>query len=119
VPPLLIQPYVENAIWHGLMHKDGQGNINIEIKLDGEQIKLIVEDDGIGREKAAETKSKFGFKKQSMGMKLTKDRIDLLNEMYNIQTEQKINDLYHPDGSAAGTQVEISIPLINHKPETP
>jgi len=113
VPPLLIQPYVENAIWHGLMHKDGAGSIVIAVELSDGHLKFTIEDNGIGRKKAMEYKSKFGVKKQSVGMKITRDRIEMLNEMYRINTELRVIDLENPDGSAAGTRIEMNIPLIN------
>ncbi|NJO90167.1 MAG: histidine kinase [Chloroflexia bacterium] len=63
IPPLLIQPYVENAIWHGLMHKETNGSITVKVYQEEEKLFFIIADDGIGRKKAAEYKSKFGMRK--------------------------------------------------------
>jgi len=113
VPPLLLQPYVENAIWHGLMHKDGPGKVTIDIELDGQRLRFGIEDDGIGRKKAEEFKSRYGVKKQSMGMNITKNRIEILNEVYNIQAEIVVEDLLDAEGLASGTRVTVQIPMIH------
>ncbi len=109
VPPLIIQPYAENAIWHGLMHKPDIGNLEIEIKEEENFLQIRISDDGIGRKKAAELKSKSATTHKSMGVKITKDRIAMMNEKGNKEAVV-INDLVHPDGSAAGTEVIIKIP---------
>ncbi len=71
VPPLIIQPYAENAIWHGLMHKEEKGHLEIELFQQGELLCCKITDDGIGRKKAAELKSKSASTHKSMGMKIT------------------------------------------------
>ena len=58
MPPLIIQPYAENAIWHGLMHKKEKGHLDIEVYTEDEMLFYRITDDGIGRQKAAELKSK-------------------------------------------------------------
>ncbi len=113
IPPLLIQPYVENAIWHGLMHKEKGGNINIIIDRGDTDnlVKIIITDDGIGRTKAAELKSKSAVKQKSFGMKVTSERIALINQLFNTNTTVQIIDLVYDNGEAAGTQVIIQIPV--------
>ncbi len=113
IPPLLIQPYVENAIWHGLMHKETGGNISIVID-NGDQegfLRIIVTDDGIGREKAAQLKSKSAVNQKSFGMKVTSERIALINQLFDATTTVQIIDLYQDNGEAAGTQVIMQIPV--------
>ena len=112
IPPLLLQPYVENAIWHGLMHKPEGGNITIDIAQPDEYLLHIeISDDGIGREMAGQHKSKSATRQKSFGLKMTSERLDAINHIYKTKTEVKIVDLVDADGNAAGTKVIIEIPL--------
>ncbi len=115
IPPMLIQPYVENSIWHGLLHKRVQGKIVIEFDLDDQNglIKCTIRDNGIGRKKSMEAKAKKGLDKQrkSFGMNITKDKIEAINFLHDINTEVKITDLYDQQNEGIGTQVELSIPI--------
>ena len=112
IPPLLIQPYVENAIWHGLMHKSKGGMVSIEVSQPQETLLHIeITDDGIGRERAAELKSKSAGKHKSFGMRVTADRIRMINQLYNIQTKTQILDLVDSEGEACGTKVILEIPV--------
>lgn len=113
IPPLLIQPYVENAIWHGLMHKEKGGNINIVVDKGNmeDYLKITITDDGIGRIKAAALKSKSAVKQKSYGMRVTSERIALINQLFKTNTTVQIIDLVHTNGEAAGTQVIIQIPV--------
>ena len=112
VPPLIIQPYVENAIWHGLMHKESKGKLTINIQRESELLRFEIVDDGIGREKSKEYKSKFGSEKRSMGLSITKDRISILNRLYNLEADMKIIDLYDEGKKGIGTRVIVKIPHI-------
>ncbi len=112
IPPLLLQPYVENAIWHGLMHKQEGGNISIDIYQPSEHLLHIeINDDGIGREMAKRHKSKSATRQKSFGLKMTSERLDAINHIYQTKTEVKIVDLVDADNNAAGTKVIIEIPL--------
>jgi len=111
VPPLIIQPYAENAIWHGLMHKEEKGNLLIEILKEGDFLIFRIIDDGIGRQKAAELKSKSASTHKSMGMKITADRISNMKQKNPNQNYIQIEDLVLADGTPAGTSVEIKILL--------
>jgi two-component sensor histidine kinase len=112
IPSMLIQPYVENAIWHGLLHKEERGILRITFNKQSEtDLTVIIEDDGIGREKAAELKSKQVLKKKSYGMQITEDRIAIINRAQNINATFEINDLKDQLGNAAGTKVVLVIPL--------
>jgi len=113
VPPLIMQPYVENAIWHGLMHKKESGNLEIELYTKNELLFCRIADDGIGRKKAAELKSKSALSYKSMGMNITADRIAMLQQQGQLGTQIVINDLTLADGSAGGTEVIIKIPFNN------
>jgi ligand-binding sensor domain-containing protein len=111
VPPLIIQPYVENAIWHGLMHKEEKGHLEIELIKEGDWLCCIIRDDGIGRQRARELKSKSANTHKSMGMHITAGRIDLLKNPGPNQPAITIKDLVFPDGTAGGTEVIIKIPI--------
>lgn len=111
VPPLIIQPYVENAIWHGLMHKEEKGHLEIEILQQEEALLCRIVDDGIGREKAIALKSKSASAHKSMGMRITADRIAILQQNKQKDSYFKVNDLILPDGNVAGTEVLLKIPL--------
>ena len=111
VPPLIIQPYVENAIWHGLMHKKEKGHLDIELYLKENLLICKITDDGIGRKRAAELKSKSSLTYKSMGMRITADRIALLQQQEQNNAFISVNDLLFPDGRPAGTEVLIKIPL--------
>jgi ligand-binding sensor domain-containing protein/two-component sensor histidine kinase len=112
IPSMLIQPYIENAILHGLVNKEGNGHISINIKADGDNENVLIctiEDDGIGREKAMEINKKkvFKYKNKSMGMSVTNDRLTILNQYQNKNIAVGITDLHDP----TGTRVQISIPV--------
>ena len=112
VPPLLIQPYVENAIWHGLMHKEHGGKINIDVAMSSnELLRITITDNGIGRTKAEELKSKTATKHKSYGMQVTAERIGLINQVYKTGATVQIEDLVDGNGEASGTKVIIQIPM--------
>ncbi len=110
VPPMLMQPFVENAIWHGLMHKESEGNLVVSVDQYDALLVCTITDDGVGRKKSAEMKNKSG-KHQSMGMKITAARIAMLNKMGENGSPVNIKDLMNEDGTAAGTEVTITIPV--------
>lgn len=110
VPPLIIQPYVENAIWHGLMHKEEKGHLLISMYQEHDELFCKITDDGIGRTKAFELKSKSAAPHKSMGMQITASRIALLQNDLRSSKTIKITDLIGPDGTARGTEVILNIP---------
>lgn len=113
IPTMLIQPYVENAITHGLMHKEnGKGLLNVELQLQKGQILCTIEDNGIGRAKAMEIKLQKNSHHQSMGTNITESRLKLVNELYGNSMKVEYTDLQDDNGEPAGTKVEINIPII-------
>jgi sensor histidine kinase YesM len=110
LPPMLIQPYVENAIWHGLMHKEGGGLITVHVSEQDEMLVISVKDNGIGREKAAALKSRLATTHKSFGMNITGERLELLNAKNKTNANISVNDLYK-NGVATGTEVIIKIPV--------
>ena len=112
VPPLILQPFCENAIWHGLMHKDGHGHLTIDLGMENNIIECVIADDGIGREKAAELKSKSVEREKSLGLQITTQRLALLNQNKNVQTFYTIEDISDESKKILGTKVIVK---ISHK----
>jgi tetratricopeptide (TPR) repeat protein len=112
VPPLIIQPYAENAIWHGLMHKEEKGQLDIEVFRQDDQLCFKIADNGIGRKQATALASKSATRYKSMGLRITADRIAMMKHTNAHQSSVTINDLVQPDSSAGGTEVIIKIPVI-------
>jgi tetratricopeptide (TPR) repeat protein len=111
VPPLIIQPYAENAIWHGLMHKEEKGHLEIELYQQDDMLRCKINDDGIGRKKATELKDRSG-KHKSMGMKITESRIAMMQKMNGECKSVEIRDLVDAEGNSAGTEVVVKIPVV-------
>jgi len=112
VPPLILQPYVENAIWHGLMHKEEKGQLDVEVSEENDYLYFRITDNGIGREKAATMARKSATKHKSMGLRITAHRIAIVQNPKTLTSPVTINDLVNADGSAAGTEVVIKLPVI-------
>ncbi|HWD87203.1 MAG TPA: tetratricopeptide repeat protein [Mucilaginibacter sp.] len=105
VPPMLLQPFVENSIWHGISPKDGCGKILIGVKKQGDIIEYVVEDNGIGRERsAALKKGKSGSARRSFGIKVIQSRINIINESRQARSKVEMTDLDE------GTRVSIKLP---------
>lgn len=111
IPSMLIQPFVENAIWHGLLHKEEKGNLTLHFSLHNDRLTVTVDDDGIGREKARAWRSKQVLTKKSYGMQITQDRIAMINQLQGADASCTITDKTDTRGQAAGTRVEIHIPV--------
>ena len=107
IPPMLIQPYVENAIWHGLRYKEEKGLLKIQMSQPDEDLLVItITDDGIGRRKSAALKTHHQKKQKSKGMGNIKRRIGILNEMYRNKVEVSISDL---TSNHEGTKVVVKL----------
>jgi sensor histidine kinase YesM len=116
LPPLLMQPFAENAIWHGLMNKNnGSGHLEISFNLENDHLLLCtITDNGVGREAAAAFKSKSAEKQKSMGLQITRERLDLMNGNGEGQTSFEVEDLVDSTGLACGTKVVLKIRLKEH-----
>jgi tetratricopeptide (TPR) repeat protein len=111
IPPMLVQPYIENAIWHGLRYKDGKGTLKVIYKLDNNVLVITVEDDGIGRARSQALKTENQKKNQSTGMTNIENRLEIINSMYGSAIKAEVIDL--PDDS--GTRIILRLPVL--KPE--
>ena len=116
IPPLLIQPFVENSIIHGISHKEETGKINIEFKKHNGMLQCVVEDDGVGRTRSEEINKARSRKSSSVATQLAKERIAGMNtngHRYRREASIRITDLISETGKPLGTKVEINIPLTS------
>jgi hypothetical protein len=114
IPPMLIQPFVENSMRHGLRHKThGQGYIHLRFGISAGKLLVIVEDNGIGRSKAATYKTREHIEYQSKGMSLTVDRMRMMNAKFGDDITIEVDDLEAGEGLPAGTRVTLHFPLFH------
>lgn len=114
IPPMIIQPYIENAIIHGFMNKKtGECRLLVQMWEEEDYILCVIEDNGIGREKAMEIKQKSGLIQKSQGIIITKERLDILNRQLKNKISVEITDLKDDAGNATGTRVRLVIPFID------
>lgn len=115
IPSLLLQPYVENCLRHGIRYKEyGSGKINIRFSLNHDILKCSIKDNGVGRKIVAEHKSNQNIEYQSRGINLAEKRIELFNKINTIRMTAEIIDLQDSYGNATGTEVIIKIPIYNY-----
>jgi hypothetical protein len=107
IPPLLMQPFIENAIWHGLNKKKKKGNLTVSVIKKGVQLICVIDDDGVGRQ---ENINSISTEKKSLGIDITKQRIDRLMETTNLFASVYIEDKKE-NGMAIGTTVTLTLPL--------
>ncbi len=112
VPTMLIQPYVENSICHGLMPLEGKGYVRVDLKPAQDHLLCTIEDNGVGREASKERNSKRGTNHNSLGTRITTSRLDMINALYGTSLKTVYTDLMNEKGEATGTRVEIHIPII-------
>lgn len=107
IPPMLLQPYIENAIWHGLRYREDKGFLQIELKQkDKLALEISITDNGIGRKNSAALKTQNQKKQKSKGMGNIKKRIEILNDMYRDRVDVIISDL---ETNGTGTKVLFTI----------
>jgi LytS/YehU family sensor histidine kinase len=113
IPPMVLQPYVENAIWHGLMHKEQErGLLSITVRQNDKSngLLFIIEDNGIGRELALQIRTRTANKHKSVGMQITQDRITIANKLFNTNATVEVIDLKEGN-QATGTRVVLHLPM--------
>lgn len=111
IPSMLVQPYVENAIIHGLMHKEGDRRLEISFSLVKRVLICTIKDNGVGREASREINKNRTRKHKSHGMNLTRERLEIIGQNHKRKPELKIIDLRDGNGESAGTKVVITIPI--------
>lgn len=112
IPPLILQPYVENAIWHGISNvTSGKGKIKIKMIKENGYLVCSVIDNGVGRAKASELKDKDNTHHKSGGMNVTKERLDIFNSLYNNKKDIDIIDLFDENKNPSGTEIKIYVSL--------
>jgi two-component sensor histidine kinase len=111
IPSMILQPYVENAVKHGLLHKKGGKHLDIIFTEEENYFSVSISDNGIGRNKSAEIKERQTGKHASFATQALEKRIELLSEYDRKNYKVEITDLYHDNGNAAGTKVIVKIPF--------
>ena len=109
IPALIIQPFIENAVWHGIVPGGKGGNIQLDVERNNGCVEIIVEDDGIGREVSRQNKSNTGLMHDSKGVNLTQSRLELDNSLKQRNAKIEIIDKKDESGNAIGTKVIIKI----------
>jgi len=114
IPTMIIQPIVENSVYHGLSNKQGLGLLSINFNLLENVLQVVVQDDGIGRDAAAKLRQRALKKSASFSTSANLNRIELLNANKENKIIQTITDLYSTDKKAIGTKVELIIPINDY-----
>lgn len=110
IPPMLIQPYVENAVKHGLLHLSGEKCLDISFSLDGKMLRVCIDDNGIGRKASGEMRAQQPYH-QAYATGANLKRLELMHQGLNTRNPVQFTDKYHSDGRPAGTRVTLSIPI--------
>ncbi len=109
IPPMLIQPYIENAVWHGLRYKKDKGKLDVELKQFDNYLEITIKDDGIGREKSQELKTKNQQQNNSTGLKNIENRLRIINEVHHLGIKVEVSDLITE--THTGTYIKITVPM--------
>jgi len=113
IPSLILQPFLENALWHGLSSKDGDKSILLHLSRGKKgYIDISITDNGVGREVAAKLKESKVLKRKSVGIKITKERLANFSKDFQNTFQLEIVDLFNAKGAASGTEVILHIPTI-------
>src|SRR5690606_160344 len=108
IPPMLVQPYIENAVWHGLRYRESKGFLSVKIEQQADSIVITVADNGIGRRRSAELKTENQQKHQSTGLRNIRERLEIINSVYRSRCRVEIHDIPE-DG---GTVVTLYVPVV-------
>jgi putative methionine-R-sulfoxide reductase with GAF domain len=114
IPTMMLQPLAENAIWHGLMHKQGEKKLLIEFSASGNTLCCAIQDNGIGIKASQENKSFKASLYPSVGLNNLRNRIKILNEKYNFNCVLEIQDLNDKDPASFGTRVTLRFNILNN-----
>jgi LytS/YehU family sensor histidine kinase len=106
IPPMLLQPYIENAVWHGLRYKESKGSLFVHMRKNEAGLEVEITDDGIGRKRSSELKTPNQKKQNSTGLRNIEERLNIINKVYKAHYSVTIKDL----DSGTGTRVLIHVP---------
>jgi sensor histidine kinase YesM len=109
LPPMIIQPYLENAVWHGLRYREGKGNLSIRFTSEPSGMSISIADDGIGMTKSRSIKTQNQKKQASVGMQNINTRVEIVNDLYKTGIKIDISE-NHPGTENPGTHLRIFIP---------
>lgn len=113
IPPMLIQPFVENAVWHGLRYKKSKGKLSLDIRKHGAgQLAVVIADNGIGRTRSQQAKTDHQSRYNSTGLNNVSHRIALINELYDKHYQLEVSDK-DPSQEDVGTKVTLIIPYVH------
>ncbi|MFI5172536.1 MAG: histidine kinase, partial [Chitinophagales bacterium] len=115
IPSMILQPFIENSILHGINHKNEKGHINIEIMKSDHILLCTITDDGVGRKRSMELNGGRKRMHQSYGLKITGERLNVIFQKNLTEEPVKIIDLYNAANHSCGTKVEIRLPLIENE----
>jgi len=111
IPPLLLQPFVENAIIHGIVPKKENGNISVDFSLDGEKLICTVTDDGIGIDQSRKNKEKSVTVHKSMALEITRKRLEVIQAVTSKTTQVEIKEIKDVQGRVSGTRIVLNLPI--------
>lgn len=112
IPPMLVQPFVENSVLHGIAPLDRPGRIEMKFQLEGQRIRCTITDNGIGRSKARELRDEDHDGHKSAGISVTEERLKLLQIGSEENYQVRIIDLKNAEGQPTGTRVEVLMPVV-------
>ena len=112
IPPMLLQPFVENSIIHGISNKEG-GVIKISVSREGNMIRCVVEDNGEGRKNSVKFKIAQEVKRESLGVKITQERLQIIDKLKKVKTAIFITDLADINNGSSGLRIELLLPFVN------
>ncbi len=113
IPPMLVQPLVENAVVHGVRCKENPGRIRVEMSLSGGLVRCVIEDDGIGRERAASLRALADGERPSAALEVIGERLAIISRQSGADARLIFTDLNDPSGRPAGTRAEIRVPYVS------
>ena len=115
VPPLMIQPFIENAIKHAFTGLNIEGAIILEIVRKACQLFIDITDNGIGREQALKNQSSKEKLTKSYGLDITRERLELISKLYGFDSSMEVEDLYNDRGKSTGTKISVRIPVLTQQ----
>ncbi|HVI47021.1 MAG TPA: two-component regulator propeller domain-containing protein [Chitinophaga sp.] len=112
IPTMIMQPFIENAIWHGLLHLKTKGRLIISFRKENDRVLCTIEDNGMGREYSLALKNANRPEYDSKGLQITRDRLQLYNNRYKVDAGFNIEDLINEVGEPVGTRINLWFPLV-------